>query len=497
MIRSIRFAGLLLAGVFVLAPDYVRLAPIEFDGLRQWRDELVSLFNSRDIQLVEVGCLAAYILGFAVWRHWQLRRTTKYTNHTKGAKETVRTACLLIFCGLAIGHFFAGPSNPSASTAAPVLLFGVVIGQALQFIRLTRRNAKEAFELSEDILTAFLILLTIAVFVQPGSWQGFEYHGQRRWQGIWWNPNTYGVLMALGVVLGAGRILSSKAEKLKTEMLKAEGEHRTSHWGVWVRRVLLLGAAGVMAVGLVESYSRAAWLGAALGLGYLGYQSIKWPGYRESALARFLRWNWLPLGVLAASLVVLGFCTYRDTGNLPVRRVFSVANVNDFSWRNRVVAYEGALQMMGARPWLGFGWDQPKRVYEALYMPANLDDGRAIELNDYFTLGTTLGVPALLCFVLYVALGLARAVATDHGPPTSDFGVRTSDFQGAVCRAGLMVLLVGFWLQQGLFWVSLTVPFWVLLELASPVTAHSGRPAAGGEQWVIGNWWSNAETLKS
>lgn len=471
MIRSIRFAGLLLAGVFVMATDYVRLTPIDSDGLRQWRDELVALFNSRDIQKAELGCLAGYVLGFAIWRSWHLR--TSHADPKRQRYEMLRTACLLIFCADAIAHFFAGPANPSGGTDPAVLLFGVVVGQALQFICLTRRDANEVLKLSEDILTAFFVLFTIAVFVQPGWWHGFQYHGQRRWQGIWWNPNTFGLLMGLGLVLALGRMLSPKAE-----MLKAEGEHQTSHWRLWLRQGLFLAAAGVMGVGLVKSYSRGAWLGAALGLGYLAYQAIQLPGHRESTLICFIRRNWSPVGVLVVSTVVLGFWKYRDTENLPVRRVFSVANVNDFSWQNRLVAYEGALQMMAARPWLGFGWDQPKAVYENLYMPANLDDGRAIELNDYFTLGTTLGVPALLCFVMYVALGLARPVAADHEPLSSDLGHRASDFQPAVCRAALIVLLVGFWLQRGLFWLSLTVPFWVLLELAGSAAAYSPSPPA-------------------
>lgn len=493
MIRGIRFAGILLAVVFVMSTDYARQAPIDSDGLRQWRDELVALFNSRDIQLVEVGCLVAYILGFAVWRHWQLRRTTNYSKDTnrqgwgaselKGLKELhrlnglhrlhegreiLRTGCLLIFCATAVGRFFAGPSNPAGCTDAPVLLFGVVVGQALQFICLSRRNANEVLKLSEDILTACLILFTIAVFLQPSWWHGFQYHGERRWQGIWWNPNTFGMLMAVGVVMALG-------------MMNAEGRMQNPERWRWAKLALCFAGAVVMGVGLVKSYSRGAWLGVALGLGYLAYRAVQWPGYRESRLAGFLRRNWAPLGVLMVSVAVLGLWMRRDTENLPARRVLSVANVNDFSWRNRLVAYEGGLQMMGARPWFGFGWGQPKEVYEALYMPVNLDDGRAIDLNDYFRVGMTLGLPALVCFIAYLFLSLAGPWGTGQ-PPSGAVGTSPSPGEAAerwlsiTCRAGLIVLLVGFWLQQGLFWLSLTVPFWVLLELASSAEASSHNP---------------------
>jgi O-antigen ligase len=156
--------------------------------------------------------------------------------------------------------------------------------------------------------------------------------------------------------------------------------------------------------------------------------------------------------------------------------VLSVANVNDFSWRNRLVAYEGGLQMMGARPWFGFGWGQPRGVYEAFYMPANLDDGLAIELNDYFKVGLTLGLPALACFIAYLFLTLAEPCGAGQPPsgsaPTAPSAPgEAGRWLGVTCRAGLIVLLAGFWLQQGLFWVSLTIPFWVLLDLGSPRVA--------------------------
>ena len=40
------------------------------------------------------------------------------------------------------------------------------------------------------------------------------------------------------------------------------------------------------------------------------------------------------------------------------------------------------------------------------YRPSGVVEGAAIELNDYFTLGMTLGVPALACFLVYVGLAM-------------------------------------------------------------------------------------------
>ena len=50
----------------------------------------------------------------------------------------------------------------------------------------------------------------------------------------------------------------------------ANVEHRTLNleleWRLWSGGAVLLAAAGVMGVGLVKSYSRGAWVGAAVGL---------------------------------------------------------------------------------------------------------------------------------------------------------------------------------------------------------------------------------------
>ena len=123
-------------------------------------------------------------------------------------------------------------------------------------------------------------------------------------------------------------------------------------------------------------------------------------------------------------------------------------------------------------------------------------EGAAIELNDYFTLGMTLGVPALGCFLVYVGLAMKSKVGskskvgrrpttvhgrksgedatgasvgsqvrgdglltTDHGPLTTDHWLR------ATCRAGAIVLLVGFWFDGGLFKLATATVFWILIEL--------------------------------
>jgi len=356
------------------------------------------------------------------------------------------------------------------------------------------------------------VLLAGAAVWRGETGMAFQYRGQARWCGPWENPNTFGVLMGVGFVLAVGALL----ERLKAKglMLKSPPSSdygaaspassdcgaavsrlssRVSYFCFLLSAFLLLLAACVMAVGLLKSYSRGAWVGTAVGLAMLARLKAKGHMLKEGE-TRIARIGtnagksvsiggirvWLIVVALSAS--VLLFWSLQDTQWVAARRAVSVANANDFSWRNRVAAWEGALQMMAEKPWFGCGWNQPERVYDQFYRSSKVPEGAAIQLNDYFTLGTTLGIPALLCFVIYVGCALSPKSKVQSPKPeaqgpaaTLDFGRWTLDY-GGVCRAGAVVLLVGFWFDGGLFKLATAAPFWILLELgrAQPGAGETG-----------------------
>ncbi|HET7626152.1 MAG TPA: O-antigen ligase family protein [Verrucomicrobiae bacterium] len=243
----------------------------------------------------------------------------------------------------------------------------------------------------------------------------------------------------------------------------------------------------------------------------------------------WLKKNLLPLSVIVISVIVLLFWQFRHTEWVPARRAFSAANANDFSWRNRVAAWEGALQIMAEHPWLGVGWNRPEPLYDHYYLPPKVSESAAIEMNDYLMLGATLGVPALFCFCMYIWLSLgevpssrfqvstwqlrgarppralffapsrktsvarddSEAVGLSHaseveceahstapgagalpgaGPKTQNAKLETkhsppSDWLSATCRAGALILAIGFWFDGGLFKLATASVFWILLEL--------------------------------
>jgi O-antigen ligase len=154
------------------------------------------------------------------------------------------------------------------------------------------------------------------------------------------------------------------------------------------------------------------------------------------------------------------------------RRVFSSVSYIDFSWRNRVAAWEGALQLMSGSGWLGYGWGQPQRFYSSYYLPEHIIEGGAFGLNDYLTLGATLGVPALLCFGMYIWLSLAggghkHLVKKPDGDKRGQISLASKDSGRikAMCQSAAIVMLVGFWFDGGLFKLPTAALFWIVLEL--------------------------------
>ena len=126
-----------------------------------------------------------------------------------------------------------------------------------------------------------------------------------------------------------------------------------------------------------------------------------------------LKNNWLPLSVVLLSVGILAFWHLRQTEWHPARRALSAVNPVDFSWRNRVAAWEGVLQIMAERLWFGAGWNRPERLYEQYYLSPRLSESAAIQMNDYLMLGATLGIPALFCFGMYVWLSLKQNLVGD------------------------------------------------------------------------------------
>jgi hypothetical protein len=485
--------------------------------------EIVTFLGDPRIQWMFVFCLACDLIALLVLE--QLAAVRLSPNSEVDAKWSFsmlaaffrangfnRNLWLVAIAFFALSRYAWAYEASVHSIQVPVLLSGCVCGKVMSTWARWRND-----EIERRVVWLILILtllLAASALWQPGNEINFQYHGIHRWSGTCDNPNLYGLLMGVGLVPAIG-LVAGKCGWVREERREVRG--RRSEINIW-RRVsgvwrigpisLFVLAATVLAFGLFYSFSRGAWVGTAGGIGYLAFQTARQKqklGNRKAETGRckaesskrkteiegdffggalprrrFAGSAWLLAGVILASVGVLCFWQFRQADWHPARRAFSVVNPVDFSWRNRMAAWEGALQITAEHPWLGAGWNQPELLYEHFYLPPKLTESAAIQMNDYLMLGATLGVPVLGFFGMYVWRTLTnkaecRKQKTENERAKAEIGKSGNRETGRVeldwlrttCHAGAIVLLVGFWLDGGLFKLPTAATFWILLELGA------------------------------
>ncbi len=335
---------------------------------------------------------------------------------------------------------------PPWGSEVVVLIAAVTLGKGVMILR---RSEAGAFFVALALMLAFASWWHLKI---PANF----YTGPR-WMGLWNNPNDYGLLMGVGVLLALG---------LLAEWKRQDGGMRIP------LAAILLTAAVMMLAGLVASFSRGAWLGTAFGLVYLAGPHVK------------VKWWHVTAAVVVAAAVA--WCCWGAADSAPwlVKRL----DLSRGSVTHRLSAWRAGLQMMLDHP-LGVGQDNVLRTYRENYSPPSAPDAeRAIVTNDYLMIGTQWGWPTLACFVSYLILcyrPCRQRVLIPHaegmkfakyaeGSPSSTTTTDTrkgktfhTDPLGSTCRAGALVLLVGFWFDAGLFKLPIASTFWVLLGLGA------------------------------
>ncbi|MGN6556185.1 MAG: O-antigen ligase family protein [Verrucomicrobiota bacterium] len=496
--------------------------------LRNWSvsagclHETEAIFRDPGMQWMVLLCLAVYGATFLFLRRSKIGRSSLGSRRGDEADDRGRqqvppshvggygdssTVWLIGFLGVGVLAYSLDYSVASKSIQALMLVGTATLGLGAGVLKSGKRNYLrnaplwQAAESGNGITAVVVVvLLAVASFWQSEIRRAFEYRGNSSWVGPWDNPNTFGVLMGVGCVLAVGCAMRGWFGFKESRV-----ENR--RWKIVLRTMLCLAAAGFMGRGLYHSLSRGAWVATGCGIGYLVYQVIRCQvsgGERAWGVGRQVRmadggmddgtteavnsrisWfhkNWLALSVVFLSVVVLAMWHLRQTEWRPARRAISVANANDFSWRNRVAAWEGTLQMMAEQPWWGVGWNQPEPMYENYYLLPRLEESAAIQMNDYLMLGATLGIPALFCFGMYLWLSLleipnSKLRVPSSKQPSSILDPRSSQWLSATCRAGAIVLLVGFWFDGGLFKLATASTFWILLELGRTDVNRRGAEA--------------------
>ncbi|MFT5493011.1 MAG: hypothetical protein ACI8V5_003397 [Limisphaerales bacterium] len=473
MVRpSLKFLACLAAWSALLGLEYWVKMPTSFEWITQSQRMATAEVMSRENQWI----ICAFFLGYFLAFLWLPILRNRPDGPRARSRELLKPILYTLFVLIAAAHYWRWYDAAIHQTRAIVLISGLLAGQVVRFLLRASKSGRASASAVDVALSSLLVFLVLTCLWQPEHALTFDYRDQARWTGLWKNPNRYGMLMGVGIVVAVSRLIwlfigeSASQTASRPRALLATG---------------YLLAIGTMGYPLYQSFSRGSWLGTFLALACLGI--LVWKrcasdtersrGSSEAGKGMTARWiqaakRWLnfgrrnsaPLLVIVCAVLTIFFWTFKHSEIRPVRRVLSVANMNDFSWRNRVAAYEGALQMMAERPLVGVGWGQSGARYGGLYSQPRIVEPAAIGLNDFFSTGVSFGIPALAILAALIWLsvsGRAAAEALPRGP-----GAR--DRLGS--RAALVVLLCGFWFDDGLFHLATGALFWILLELSSRVS---------------------------
>jgi hypothetical protein len=350
---------------------------------------------------------------------------------------------LHVFLALIGTHYFCRYSIYAGSTELLLLLVGIWIGEAWRV--LWPESSSSAA--SPGLWSCTLVLALLSQYNWP-VFHVYNYHGARRSTGLWANPNTYGLLCAS--VAASCLAWYFKLDSWHKQMTKISTvgllPFRQNLW-------LVLSPLPLALLGLVRSYSRGAWLGFAVAVVWCGWLRFSHAilSVRDGAIAGDMaarrRWLVVRFSIVFLLIAVVGVPWHsKDSQNPLLRRLGSIANQTDRSWRNRVDAWVGAVRMTTARPVTGWGLTTVENIYDFEFKPFNLNESAAIQLNDYLTLAAGMGWPALTLFLLLIASRL-RVAHRELNPNV----------------APLLVLLVGSWFDGVLFRLALAIPFWILL----------------------------------
>jgi hypothetical protein len=325
-----------------------------------------------------------------------------------------------------------------------VFIFGLTLGKASKLLIPLKVDGDCKIKI---FITGFILLLSLSFWRRLDS--SWNYYNGPRWMGLWDNPNTYGILMSTGITLAIGLIIK----------MVSGGWRGTIYFKSFL--VILLIATVMMSGGLIFSYSRGAWLGAVISLLYLA-----------KAYGKF-KWRYVLSGAFAMAVMTWSFWNATlDSAPWYIKRL----DLSRPSAQHRVAAWKAGFEIMRDHPF-GVGWDNAIKIYQEEYSPPQ-DGAEAIATNDYLMLGIQLGIPALLCFLAYVALCFGAQNWWRKRPsPTGDSNLEASDpklktqdseFKIKVaCRAATLSLLVAFWFDDGLFNLPTAAIFWILLELGA------------------------------
>lgn len=264
------------------------------------------------------------------------------------------------------------------------------------------------------------------------------------------NPNFFGSYLVLMILPATALYLSSKKK---------------------IYQILHLGIISILFIALIYSITRSAWLGTFCGFIFLSFFVI-WK-------RRYLWKRWLLLLVILASLFILinkfennSYLTRANTIISDADSVLSGENTGD-AGSSRWYIWKKSLPLVKEYFWFGSGPDTfavvfPNNPEEKQKYFNNPDIKVDKAHNEYLQIAVTLGVPALIVYLIFISHILISGLKAARR--------QSGDLQ--IYTYGLLAAIVGY-LIQAFFNISV-VPvapfFWIFLgmlyRIANPLLAE-------------------------
>src|SRR5581483_11735814 len=161
---------------------------------------LLEVLNDPGIELITISCGTIY---FATSIFLRFRVHGKHILRPGNPDLWLATTLGLALLGLFLDDFHA-------DTVREVLrlLIGMLLGRAGALWSATRICWKIGQSNPVRLIMGALVTLMFLASLPKNQSKTFQYHEQMRWAGSWGDPNIFGLLMGVGIVLATGIIAS-------------------------------------------------------------------------------------------------------------------------------------------------------------------------------------------------------------------------------------------------------------------------------------------------
>jgi O-antigen ligase len=253
------------------------------------------------------------------------------------------------------------------------------------------------------------------------------------------NPDFLGIFLAMLIPIAVAKMVSRRPG---------------------TTRILSANLVVVLALGLLATFTRAAWIGAVVGvivvLALRRGRFHVWPVVISVALVA------AGFGVLAGIVASRSSNAQGGFGNALVARIVSIANLNSGTEATRLKTWGDTLPLIASRPILGWGPDTFGLVYPQFQSVNKLGTLWDKPHQDALGVAASQGILGLLAYI-WILVAFVRAFW------------RGRYLRGAVALfAALVAYEVS--IQADFSWIPTSVPFWLLAAAAIVTWAPDVKP---------------------